>query len=42
MRHGLAPTGEDSVGKVVITGDRVTVVARTVIDSALKLLNDAM
>jgi hypothetical protein len=42
MRHVLAPTGEVPVGKVVIKGDRVTVVAGTVIDSVLKFLNYAM
>jgi hypothetical protein len=32
MRHILAPTGEDPMGKVVIEGDRVTVVAEIVIE----------
>jgi hypothetical protein len=32
MRHALAPTREGSMGKVVIEGDRVTVVAEAVID----------
>jgi hypothetical protein len=34
MRHALARTGEDPVGKVVIEGDRVTV-AEAVIDPVI-------
>ena len=42
MRHVLAPTREDPVGKAVIEGDRVMVAAGTIIDSALKSMNYAM
>ena len=42
MRHVLAPTGEDLDNKGVVKGDRITMVAGTVIDSALKFLNYAM
>ena len=40
MRHVLAPTGEDPVGKVVIEGDRVMVVAETVIDPVVSPISE--
>jgi len=42
MRHVLVQNGEDLDNKEVVKGDRVTVVAGTVIDSALKFLNYAI
>jgi hypothetical protein len=39
MRHVLAPTGEDPVGKVVVTGDRVTVVEAVIDPVVSRSLN---
>jgi len=42
MRHVLAPTGEVPVGKVVIKGDRVTVVEGLIDPVVSHSLNRAM
>jgi hypothetical protein len=39
MRHVLAPTGEDPVGKVVIEGDRVTEVEAVIDPVFLQSIN---
>jgi hypothetical protein len=42
MRHVLAPTGEDPVGKVVIEGDLVTVVEDVIDPVVFQSLDRAM
>jgi hypothetical protein len=42
MRHALAPTGEVPVGKVVIEGDRVTVVEAVIDPIVSQSLNRAV
>jgi hypothetical protein len=42
MRHTLATTGEDSGGKVVIEGDRVTVVEAALDPVFSQSLNEAV
>jgi hypothetical protein len=42
MRHVLAPTGEDPVDKVVIEGDRVTVVEAVIDPVVSQSLNRAV
>ena len=42
MRHALAPTGEDPVGKVVIEGDLVTAVEGVIDPVVFQSLNRAM
>jgi hypothetical protein len=42
MRHGLAPVREGSVGKVAITGDRVTAIEEVIDPVFSQSLNRTM